>query len=271
MNNELQTLFKIQEALKTSGYYDISRVAKDILEYTQNNPLPLDIIIERIKNNEPWEYIKEQGEFKGNIFKLNTHTLIPRIETEIMIDIVKQELLKSPTPYTDIIDVGTGSGCIIISLVKELERTPEEKVNIQKYSYHATDISQEAIDIAKENEKNILNEPVIHFSQTDLIESIALPKNSFCMILANLPYIPTQQYLALEKSVVDFEPRTALDGGENGITYYEKLLEQIEVKNIKGCAIFEIEPSTLELFKPLYPKVIKDQYGKDRFILIRFS
>jgi len=262
VNNELQILFQIQEALKTSGYNDISRVAKDILEYTQNNPLPLDIIIERIKNNEPWEYIKEQGEFRNNIFKLNTNTLIPRIETEIMIDIAKQELLKSPTPYTDIIDVGTGSGCIIISLVKE---------NENKYNFHATDISQEAINIAKENEKNILNEPVIQFSQTDLIEDIALPKGNFCMILANLPYIPTQQYLGLDKSVIDFEPRTALDGGENGITYYEKLLEQIEAKSIKGCAIFEIEPSTLELFKPLYPKVIKDQYGKDRFILIRLS
>lgn len=91
------------------------------------------------------------------------------------------------------------------------------------------------------------------------------------MILANLPYIPTQQYLTLDKSVVDFEPRMALDGGENGIQYYEKLLAQIDEKKIKGCAIFEIEPSTLELFKPLYPKVIKDQYGKDRFVLIRFS
>jgi release factor glutamine methyltransferase len=90
------------------------------------------------------------------------------------------------------------------------------------------------------------------------------------MILANLPYIPTQQYLDLDKSIVDFEPRTALDGGENGIGYYERLLAQIEEKKIKGCVIFETEPSTLKLFNPLYPKVIRDQYGKDRFVLIRF-
>ncbi|NTV79361.1 MAG: peptide chain release factor N(5)-glutamine methyltransferase, partial [Clostridiales bacterium] len=241
---------------------------KDILEYIQTKNLPLEPIIERIKTNEPWEYIKEEGEFRNINFKLNTHTLIPRIETEFMVDIAKQELIKSPTPYTDIIDVGTGSGCIIISLVRELmERLDDRK----KYEYQATDISDEALSIAKENEINILKQPIVKFTQTDLIEDISFTKNSFCMILANLPYIPTQQYLELDTSVKDFEPRTALDGGENGIQYYEKLLTQIQEKKIKGCAIFEIEPSTLELFKPLYPKVIKDQYGKDRFVLIRFS
>jgi release factor glutamine methyltransferase len=265
VNNELQILFQIQEALKTSGYFDTSRVAKDILEYIQEKDLPLEPILERITLNEPWEYIKEKGEFRNINFKLNNHTLIPRIETELMVDIAKQELIKSPTPYTDIIDVGTGSGCIIISLTRELiEKSDDNK------RYHATDISDEALNIAKENEKNILNQSVIKFTKTDLIGDISLTKDSFCMILANLPYIPTQQYLELDTSVKDFEPRTALDGGENGIQYYEKLLAQIQEKKIKGCAIFEIEPSTLELFKPLYPKVIKDQYGKDRFILIRF-
>lgn len=264
----MQTLFQIQEALKTSGYYDISRVAQDILEYTSSNSLPLENVLERIKKNEPWEYIKGEGEFRANNFKLNPHTLIPRIETEIMVDIAKQELLKSPTPYTDIIDVGTGSGCIIISLIKELQEKSDKDI---KYSFHATDISQEAIDIAKQNETHLLEESIIQFAQTDLIENLTFQKDSLCMILANLPYIPTQQYLDLDKSVIDFEPRTALDGGENGLQYYEKLLAQIEEKKIKGCAIFEIEPSTLELFKPLYPKVIKDQYGKDRFVLIRLS
>jgi len=267
VNNELQILFQIQEALKTSGYFDTSRVAKDILEYTQTNNLPIDPILERIKTNEPWEYIKGEGEFRNINFKLNSHTLIPRIETELMVDIAKQELIKSPTPYTNIIDVGTGSGCIIISLVKELL---EKSENSKAYEYHATDTSDEALNIAKKNEKNILKESDIKFSKTDLIEDISLSKDSFCLILANLPYIPTHQYLELDTSVKDFEPRTALDGGENGIQYYEKLLAQIEEKRIKGCAIFEIEPSTLELFKPLYPKVIKDQYGKDRFVLIRF-
>lgn len=267
MNNDLQILFQIQEALKSSGYYDISRVAKDILDYSQANNLPLEPILERIKTNEPWEYIKGEGEFRNLDFKLDSNTLIPRIETELMVDIAKQELMKSPTPYTDIIDVGTGSGCIIVSLIKELLEKPD---NNEKYVYYATDISNEAISIAKENETNILEQSIIRFTQTDLIENLTFPKDSFCMILANLPYIPTQQYLSLDSSVQDFEPRTALDGGKNGIQYYEKLLAQIDEKKLKGCAIFEIEPSTLELFKPLYPKVIKDQYGKDRFILIRF-
>lgn len=267
MNNELQTLFQIQEALKDSGYYDISRVAKDILEYTQSNLLPLDTILKRIKLNEPWEYIKEEGEFRGQNFKLDNNTLIPRVETEIMVDIAKQELLKSPTPYTHIVDVGTGSGCIIISLEKEIS----EKASAKRYEYLATDIVKDALDIAKENKEKIINQSAIKFVQTNLLEDISFPKESFCMILANLPYIPTQQYLDLDKSVIDFEPRAALDGGEDGIKYYEELLIQIAQKKLKGCAIFEIEPSTLDSFKPLYPKVIKDQYDKDRFVLIRFS
>ncbi len=267
MNNELQTLFQIQEALKNSGYYDISRVAKDILEYTQNNPLPLDTILERITLNEPWEYIKGEGEFRGQNFKLNNNTLIPRIETELMVDIAKQELQKSPTPYTHIVDVGTGSGCIIISLAKEII----EKDTTKRYEYLATDISKDALDIAKTNKEKIIKQSPIEFVETNLLADLSFPKESFCMILANLPYIPTQQYLGLDKSVVDFEPRTALDGGENGIQYYEELLIQIAKKKLKGCAIFEIEPSTLESFKSLYPKVIKDQYDKERFILIRFS
>jgi release factor glutamine methyltransferase len=267
VNNELQTLFQIQEALKDSGYYDISRVAKDILEYTQNNPLPLDTILERIKLNEPWEYIKGEGEFRGLNFKLNNSTLIPRIETEVIVDIAKQELLKSPTQYTHIIDVGTGSGCILISLAKEISKEDSTK----GYQYWATDISKEALDVAKENKAMLLNQTHLEFFQTNLLEDVSFSKDSFCMILANLPYIPTQQYLSLDQSVIDFEPRTALDGGDNGIKYYEELLMQITQKMLKGCAIFEIEPSTLDLFKPLYPKVIKDQYGKDRFVLIRLS
>ena len=264
MNNELQILFQIQKVLKDSGYYDISRVGQEILEYAKNNPLPLEEILRRIELNEPWEYIKGEGEFRNRSFALNSHTLIPRIETEIMIDIAKQELLKSHTPYTDIIDVGTGSGCIIISLADELNDQRG------KYEYYASDISQEALDIALLNEKRILNKSLIKFTRTNLIEDIALKKDSFCMILANLPYIPTQQYLKLDKSVVDFEPRIALDGGKNGIVFYEKLLAQIKKKNLKGCAIFEIEPSTLKLLKPLHPKVIKDQYNRNRFVLIRF-
>lgn len=264
MNNELQTIFQIQEALKGSGYYDISRVAQEILEYIKNNPLPLEDILARIRLNEPWEYIKQESEFRNETFILNTHTLIPRVETEVMVDIAKQELLKSPTPYTDIVDVGTGSGCIIISLAKELKNQKD------KYEFHASDISQEALDVASLNEKNILKQSLIKFTKTNLIEELTFRKDHFCMILANLPYIPTQQYLALDKSVVDFEPRIALDGGENGLSYYEELLAQIEEKGLKGCAIFEIEPSTLELFSPLHPKVIKDQYSRNRFVLIRF-
>jgi release factor glutamine methyltransferase len=103
-----------------------------------------------------------------------------------------------------------------------------------------------------------------------LIENIKLDENAETLIIANLPYIPTDQYFKLDRSVKDFEPKEALDGGEDGIKYYIELITQIKEKGIKGLGIFEIEPSTLSEFKRFNPAVKKDLYGRDRFVLIRF-
>lgn len=259
MNNDLKTVFQIQQILKDCGYYDISRIAKEILAYASTNHASINEILERIKKSEPWEYIKGSGEFRGNTFILNSSTLIPRIETECIVNYAIKEL--SNNNYTTIIDVGTGSGCIIISLVKELANN--------RYKYIATDISNEALNIAKQNEESILGKNTINWVNTNLIEDVEISND--VLILANLPYIPTLQYIKLNDSVKNFEPKTALDGGDNGIKYYEKLLKQIKTKGLKGKAIFEIEPSTLSYFEDQNPLILKDQYERDRFILISFD
>lgn len=259
MNNDLKTVFQIQKILKDCGYYDISRGAKEVLDYSNNKHISIDKILSRIKNNEPWEYIKGSGEFKGNTFSLDSSTLIPRIETEYLVDYAIKEL--SNNSYTSVVDVGTGSGCIIISLVKELGE--------DRYKYIATDTSKDALSIAKQNETSILGKNIINWINTDLIKDVEIRND--VLILANLPYIPTPQYLKLDDSVKNFEPRTALDGGENGIKYYEELLKQIKDKKLKGKAIFEIEPSTLSYFEDQNPLILKDQYERDRFILISFN
>lgn len=259
--NNLKDLYLIQKALQEAHYFDISRISQEIIDFIQETDFPLEQVLKRIKNNEPWEYIRGKAEFRNNLFEVNSSTLIPRIETEQIVDIAKKEIKK--TSYTDIVDIGTGSGCIIISLIKEIENN--------SMVYHATDISLKALAIAKLNEKNILRKEIIHFSKTNLIENLNFSNTSNVLFVANLPYIPTYMYNKLDKSVKDFEPRTALEGGIDGLEYYKELFEQIKEKNIKGTIIFEIEPSTIDSLLYLKPEVFTDQYNQKRFLLVRFS
>lgn len=261
MNNELKDIFHIQEVLKAHGYYDTSRISKDIYDSSIKSSTPLESILQRISKNEPWEYIKGECEFRDNIFKVNTSTLIPRIESEQIIDILKNEFRNTSTPFDGIIDVGTGSGCLIVSTAKELGK---------EYEYYATDISQEALNIAKENTQRILQEDRISFVKTNLLENLPLDPSKHYFIMANLPYIPTPQYLDLDNSVKDYEPRNALDGGELGTKYCLELIDQIKDKELHSTLLLEIEPSTISQFEKLNPTVINDLYDRKRFLLFRF-
>jgi release factor glutamine methyltransferase len=221
----------------------------------------LKSILAKISNGEPWEYIKGECEFRGENFKVNRSTLIPRIESEQMIDILKDELKTSSAPYNGIIDVGTGSGCLIISTAKELG---------QIYKYYATDISQETLNTAQDNATKIVPHIDIVFQKTNLINELELDFNQNYFILANLPYIPTKQYLALDKCVKDYEPRIALDGGILGTKYCFELIEQIISKGLHATLLLEIEPSTASQFNQLNPTIITDIYDRSRFLLFRF-
>jgi len=255
----LQELFQIQKILESKHYYDTSRIAKEVLEFSQKSSTPIIDILNRISNDEPWEYIKGECEFRDNIFKVTTNTLIPRIESEQIVDIVKEEISNSSTPFTNIIDVGTGSGCLIVSLRKELD---------EKYDYYATDISQKALHVAKKNEQDILGNEDIEFICTNLITDLQLNKDSYNFVVANLPYIPTNQYSELDRCVKDFEPQIALDGGELGTKYIFELIQQCKKKMLLGKLLIEIEPSTLDQFEGFSPTIFKDIYGRDRFLLI---
>lgn len=268
MNNELKDIFIIQKVLKASGYYDISRISKEIYDFSEGDESKLENILQRIKSQEPWEYICNKCEFYNSTFFVNNNTLIPRIETEELVNIALEEVKNNPLPFRDIVDVGTGSGCIIISLKKELPLNND-------LTYYATDISPDALDIAKANEETVLHSKEIIFVNTDLIENLDIKKD--VLFLANLPYIPTDQYNTLNNSVKEYELRNALDGGKNGLRYYEILFSQIEEKGIKQATIIcEIEPSTLRNMKELILQkfhnptisVKNDQFNKQRFVLI---
>lgn len=255
MTKKLKNLYKIQEILKKTGYIDISRISKEILDYSQKKDILLEDILEQLKTGKPWEYISGEVTFRDIALRINRNVLIPRIETEQIVDIARENL----EGIRNIVDIGTGSGCIIISLCKELGNG---------FNYYGIDICKKALKVAQENA--LLNnlETNITFLQSDLLNNFKL--ESPTLYIANLPYIPKIMYENLDRSVKDFEPKKALLGGDNGLIYYEKLIKQIDKGN---KLLIEIEPSTLEDVKKLNKnyKIYKDIYGKNRFILFNLT
>lgn len=264
--SNLQILFDIQELLVKLNYPDFKRVSFEILDFLNKEKITKEEVFKRLKSNEPWEYIQGYTKFCNFNFFVTKDTLIPRIETEQIVyttlDILKKDHVEN------IVDVGTGSGCIPISLAK-LSNTP--------YSIYATDISQKALNIARKNEEVILNKKRINWINTDLIQDIDIQYTSFFTV--NLPYIPTQQYEGLDKSVLDFEPRQALDGGLDGLQFYNKLFKQISQKDINiKYILLETESSIFintfnlinKYFKNTEITKLKDIFNRDRYLLIRF-
>ena len=272
MKESLKDIYRIQQVLRNIGYYDISRISNEILDFSKENCISLDNILSRIESHEPWEYIRGEAEFCGNKFLVDRNTLIPRIETEQIVSIV-YELQKKNTTYNSVIDVGTGSGCIIISLAKIL-------CNKNNLKFFATEKNLKTLKVAKKNSVlHKVNKKVL-FLKDNLIFSFE--KRVSPIIIANLPYIPTDMFKNLEKSVIYFEPESALDGGKDGLKYYRRLKKQIEEKmknkifSKDTILIMEIESSTLGNVRKLFKKVskfevIKDCRGKNRFCLIHFS
>ncbi|HQC39246.1 MAG TPA: HemK/PrmC family methyltransferase [Candidatus Dojkabacteria bacterium] len=262
---DLKTLFYIQEVLKESGYYDISRISKEIFDFSQVESVELELILDRIRQQEPWEYIRGYAYFRGERYIVNRNTLIPRIETEQLVDIAIS-LIKENS-YSKVFDIGTGTGCIIISLAKEIDNREN------RISFIATDISTHALDIAKQNASN-LKVKNINFKSENLINKFWLSNES--LIIANLPYIPSKMYQELQPSVKDYEPKIALEGGRDGLSYYKKLFSIIEKSEKEVDLLIEIEPTTLSAFKKILEnkqikKIYKDYRGKKRFLLIHFS
>jgi len=172
-----------------------------------------DLIARRI-NHEPLSHLLGTAVFLGREFEVSPDVLIPRPATEIIVSkLIDEWREKDATIY----DIGTGSGCAAISIALEL---PQSKVI-------ATDISLPALVTANQNAKK-LHVAEINFLHTNLIDSRTLAlSHSRTIFFANLPYIPTKDINNLDPDVRDHEPRTALDGGPDGLDLYRELFEQL--------------------------------------------
>lgn len=265
MNSNLSAIYRINQYLASIEYPDSYRITREIVEYlaTHQN-ISEETILKRLGEGYPWEYIQGYSLFCNHKFKVTQDTLLPRMETEQMVyDCV--ELIKK-NDIENIIDVGTGSGCIIISIASILGNTP--------YSFFATDISQKALEIARSNEKAILKSNKIKWKENNLIEEI-VDITPDTIVIANLPYIPTEQYKKLDKSVLKYEPKLALDGGVNGLMYYEQLFKQLlSKKTLPEIIYIETESSifdnTKQLIRKYFPNVniqeVLDCFDRKRFL-----
>lgn len=231
------------------------------------------LINRRIKG-DPVAYLIGYKYFYGNKFIVNKNVLIPRPETEMMIDIIRQQ--KSDNRNQKIfIDLGTGSGCIIISLAK-LEKS-------RIYKYIGIDISRKALSIAKKNAKLNNVDDKIRFIKGNLLfpitKSKILDQKYQIIITANLPYLTPRQIK--ESPSIQREPRLALVAGKDGLKYYRKLFKQIKkLKEFnKDIALYcEIDESQAEMISELtkqtFPssqfKIKKDLAGLERMIILKF-
>jgi release factor glutamine methyltransferase len=218
----------------------------------------------------PVEYITGKAEFYGRVFQVTRDVLIPRIETEELIDLVMRIIKQEYTTLSSltIADVGTGSGAIGITLALELPKTPSP-ANIW-----ASDVSAEAVQVAQDNAQQLGAN--LHLLVSDLLATYPQDWQAD-ILLANLPYIPEQRIAALDSSVKDFEPHLALSGGPEGLSLIHQFLHQATTKLKPGGLIVleadhthtsqDILPSDLRSYFTVEP--IKDSFGQPRFLVLR--
>jgi release factor glutamine methyltransferase len=177
---------------------------------------PLREKVRRRAEGEPLQHLLGHWDFFGRTFKIDHRALIPRPETELLIETLLREFAKGDKSANRLVDVGTGSGVLAITLAAE---RPELEIS-------AVDLSEDALALARENALLLGVSDRITFHRSDLLDDLDGP---FHWIVANLPYIPTADLSALQREV-KFDPALALDGGKDGLTIVKRLIESVPGK-----------------------------------------
>ena len=220
--------------------------------------------IHRYRSGEPMPYILGWWEFYGRQFNVNESVLIPRPETELLVELALH-FLQATNKKRTAMDIGTGSGCIAVSLLAEVE---DLRVT-------ALDISRNALILARENAVKFRVDSRLQLIQMDLATAIAIPYDLIC---ANLPYIPTSSLENLKVS--QSEPLVALDGGDDGLLFIRSLLKDIPRLLLPGgYALIEIEAGTgaiaLQSAQTFIPnadcELFQDLAGHDRVLAIEYK
>ncbi len=229
----------------------------------QSDLIELYNAIKETSTGKPLQYVIKKAWFYNLEFNVNEHVLIPRPETEELVDIV----LKENKNIKSLIDIGTGSGCIPISI----------KHNQSAATIFAIDIIKDALEVATKNAKH--NNTEINFIEADILSGKGLERleQQYDVIISNPPYIKISEKKSIHKNVLDFEPHLALFvEGDDEIIFYKKIIDFSLFKLSKnGKLYFELNPLTanevkfyalsLNFFKNVSIK--KDMSGKERFLV----
>lgn len=207
--------------------------------------------------------IIKHKEFYGLDFFVNKNVLIPRPETELMVESVVESLKSKVKSPITLVDIGTGSGCIPISILKNLP---------QPIPTYAIDISRRALNVAKKNART--HNVNIEFFRGNLLKPILKMLSGKIVITANLPYLTEQQFQ--QSPSIQKEPKIALTAKNNGLALYEELLQQIKTADLNGTILLEIDPSQSEMIRKIIKQNFsnanietkKDLSGLDRLIKI---
>lgn len=229
-----------------------------IKEFSSEELEKINDAVEKRLKRIPLGYIFGKTNFFGYDFVVSSDVLIPRLDTEILVEKLIDEINSRNNPVS-VLDIGTGSGAIAITISKETDA-----------EITAVDISEKALEIAKQNAK--LNNVDISFVKSDLFSDIQDLKVD--IIVSNPPYIESAEIDKLMPEVREFEPILALDGGESGLDFYQKIINDAQKHlNPKGMLFFEIGynqgESVSSLMKQKFKnvEVIKDYLGNDRVVI----
>ena len=233
---------------------------------TRNQSLLLQSLIDRRLSGGPLAYIVGNREFYGLELQVDSRVLIPRQETELLVDIVLERLDRPHPRSPSVVDVGTGSGAIGLAVA----------ANAESANVMATDLSQEALVVARQNAENLGLSGRIEFVHGDLLLPIEGPVD---VVVSNLPYIPSGDvaHLAVE---VQREPRIALDGGKDGLAHLRRLFQQAKRKlatRWTWTMIIELMPEQMKKAEMLAVQFLghhvevttrKDLMGNERALIV---
>jgi release factor glutamine methyltransferase len=229
-------------------------------------------MVKRRAAGEPLQYVTGEAEFCSLKFLVDKRVLIPRPETEFLVEAVVEKLksgVRSQESEIKIVDVGTGSGCIAVTLAKKLSTTPEDRVTV-----YATDASAAALEVARANAKLHKVEKNIRFFEGDLLD--AVPDSLLVdAIVSNPPYVADGEVVKLPKEVKDFEPVQALAAGEDGLKVIRRLVMTAKRSlSPSGFVALEIGAGQRTAVEELFVKndfevaeVVRDFQGHDRVIV----
>ena len=211
----------------------------------KSQELLMSQLMERRKNKEPVAYILNKKDFWNETYFVDQRALIPRPETEILIEMVLKKI-KDKSKVLQILDIGCGSGCLLISCLRELTKS----IGI------GLDISSDALAVTKINVKNYKLNKRVELHKESIFNFLTLKK--FDVILSNPPYLSSAEYDNLEIDVKNFEPKTALKGGHDGTSHYKKIITFASM-SLKKNGLLALELGDQQFFK------IKEMLAENSF------